>query len=110
MCIFPKGPDIIHVLCALSNIQVSEIGVEYYTGVGKPPYCEMTLRADHKCSRPLDLTLPVTLTGVKQPTTIILKREAQQGIWKEASSSEHETGKLCSFNKIHVLHMLLILL
>ena len=28
-----------------ANIQVSRKNVEQYTGVGKPPYCEMTLRA-----------------------------------------------------------------
>ena len=65
----------------IQNIQVSRKNVEQYTGVGKPPYCEMTLRAASD-STPPDLTLPVTLTGVKQPTTIILERE-------------HETGKLC---------------
>ena len=72
--------------------------MEQYTGVGKPPYCEMTLRADADGSTPPDLTLPVTLTGVKQSTTIILERMAQQSyedIWKESSlSSEQETGKL----------------
>ena len=50
--------------------------VEQYTGEGEPPYCEMTLRATDD-STPPDLTLPVTLTGVKQPTTIILEREAE---------------------------------
>ena len=51
-------------------IQVTRATVEQYTGVGKPPYCEMMLKAampDN--STPPDLTLPVTLTGVKQPTT-----------------------------------------
>ena len=47
--------------------------IEAYTGVGKPPYCEMTLRAADG-STPPDLTLPVTLTGLKQPTTITLER------------------------------------
>ena len=81
----------------IQNIQVSRNDVEQYTGKGEPPYCEMTLRAASD-STPPDLTLPVTLTGVKQPTTIILEREAQSfgDIWKELSpSSEHETGKLC---------------
>ena len=50
--------------------------VEQYTGEGEPPYCEMTLRAADG-STPPDLTLPVTLTGVKQPTTITLERAAE---------------------------------
>ena len=50
--------------------------VEQYTGEGEPPYCEMTLRAADG-STPPDLTLPVILTGVKQPTTITLGREAK---------------------------------
>ena len=52
--------------------------VEQYTGEGRPPYCEMTLRAADN-STPPDLTLPVILTGVKQPTTIILERVAETG-------------------------------
>ena len=52
--------------------------IEAYTGVGKPPYCEMTLRAAMPIgSTPPDLTLPVTLTGVKQPSTITLERVAE---------------------------------
>ena len=50
--------------------------VEQYTGEGEPPYCEMTLRAADG-STPPDLTVPVTLTGVKQPTTITLERVAE---------------------------------
>ena len=61
-----------------------------YTGMGKPPYCEMTLRAADG-STPPDLTLPVTLTGVKQPTTIILEREATADMF---GKPEEEVGKL----------------
>ena len=80
------------------------------TGVNKPPYCEMTLRATDG-STPPDLTLPVTLTGVKQPTTITLEREAQKSdgdICKELSlSSERETGIAISFvEAIHVFTVL----
>ena len=70
--------------------------MEQYTcnGVDKPPYCEMTLRATDG-STPPDLTLPVTLTGVKQPTTITL---SDGDICKELSlSSERETGIAISF-------------
>ena len=54
-------------------LQVTIAAVEQYTGEGKPPYCEMTLRASDVC----DFTLPITLTGVKQPTTITLERVAE---------------------------------
>ena len=86
------GQEVIIMYCMfyviIQNIQVSRKNVEQYTGVGKPPYCEMTLRAASD-STPPDLTLPVTLTGVKQPTTIILERE-------------HETGKLCIADTHHM--------
>ena len=68
--------------------------VEQYTGEGDPPYCEMTLRAampDGSTSP--DLTLPVTLTGVKQPTTITLERKAQKSLDDIFGLSEQETGK-----------------
>ena len=64
--------------------------IEAYTGVGKPPCIEMTLRAADG-STPPDLTLPVTLTGVKQPTTITLEREATVDIF---GKPEQEVGKL----------------
>ena len=52
--------------------------VEQYIALGKPPYCEMTFRAAMSDgSTPPDLTLPVTLTGVKRPTTITLERVAE---------------------------------
>ena len=75
--------------------QVTTAAVEQYTGEGEPPYCEMTLRADAMSdgSTPPDLTLPVTLTGVKQPTTITLERVAQQSISDILFGSfEQETG------------------
>ena len=53
--------------------------MEQYTGVSKPPHCEITLRAVDG-STPPDLTLPVTLTGVKQPTIITLKRVAETSL------------------------------
>ena len=64
--------------------------IEAYTGVGKPPYCEMTLRAADG-STPPDLTLPVTLIGVKQPTTITLERMVTADMF---GNSEQEEGKL----------------
>ena len=72
--------------------------IEAYTGVGKPPYCEMTLRAAAMSdgSTP-DLTLPVTLTGVKQPTTITLERAAEttDGVVRSPSTPLAESpGKI----------------
>ena len=59
--------------------QVTSAAVEQYTGYGYPPYCEITLRAaTDGDSTPPDLTLPVTLTGVRLPTTIILERVADR--------------------------------
>ena len=55
---------------------MKRVDIEAYTGVNKPPYCEMTLRAADHGSTPPDLTLPVTLNGVKRPTTITLERVA----------------------------------
>ena len=69
--------------------------VEQYSGVGKPPRFDLILKAAMPDgSTPPDLTLPVTLTGVKQPTTITLEREAQQcsAQKKSSSSSEQEIG------------------
>ena len=71
--------------------------VEQYTGVGKPPRFDLILKAAMPDgTTPPDLTLPVTLTGVKQPTTITLEREAQQcSAQKDSSySSELEIGIL----------------
>ena len=88
----------------IQNIQVSRNDVEQYTGEGEP-YCEMTLRADADGSTPPDLAVPVTLTGVKTPTTIMLEREARD-IWKELSpSSEHERGKPCIVWACAVLYL-----
>ena len=74
--------------------------IEAYTGVGKPPYCEMTLRAaamsDDGSTSP-DLTLPVTLTGLEQPTTIILERVAEttDGIVRSPSTPLAESPGKC---------------
>ena len=52
----------------------------------------MILRAVDDGSTPPDLTLPVTLTGVEQPTTITLKRDAERPAIEHLS--ENKTGKL----------------
>ena len=56
----------------------------------KPPFSEMVIIADDDDGgTPPDLTLPVTLTGVEQPTTITLKREAE----RLGQLSKQESGK-----------------
>ena len=60
--------------------------------MGKPPHCEMTLRAAMPDgSTPPDLTLPVTITGVKEP--IILERKANAAI-VFVHESNQELGKI----------------
>ena len=51
-------------------LQVTTAAVEQYTGVGKPPYCEMTLRATNSDKSALTILQPVTLIGVRQPNNI----------------------------------------
>ena len=48
--------------------QVSRSAVEGYTGEGEPPCIVMTLRADSDDTTPPDLYLPVTFTGVSEPS------------------------------------------
>ena len=47
-------------------VQVSRAAVEGYTGEGEPPCIVMTLRADFDKTTPPNLSLPVTLTGVRK--------------------------------------------
>ena len=47
-------------------VQVSRAAVEGYTGEGEPPCIVMTLRADSGKTIPPDLSLLVTLTGVRK--------------------------------------------
>ena len=74
--------------------QVTTAAVEQYTGEGEPPYCEMTLKGVMPDgTAPPDLTLPVTLTGVKEPTTITLEREANKSLEEIFANSEQVTGR-----------------
>ena len=75
-------------------LQVNTAAVEQYTGEGDPPYCEMTLKgAMPDGSTPPDLTLPINITGVKESTTITLKRDAQKSLEHILGNSEYVTGK-----------------
>ena len=62
----------------LPEFQVSRAAVEGYTGEGEPPCIVMTLKPKSDKIKPPDLTLPVTLTGVREPNNIIvIKRRAE---------------------------------
>ena len=50
--------------------------MEGYTGEGEPPCIVMTLKTDDVF--PPDLSLPVTLTGVREPNnTLLIERPAE---------------------------------
>ena len=52
--------------------------MEGYTGEGEPPCIVMTLKANSDETTPPDLSLPVTLTGVrKQSKELQIKRPAE---------------------------------
>ena len=80
--------------------QVSTAAVEQYTGEGKPPYCEMTLRGVMPDgTSPPKFILPVTITGVNKPTTITLERKAHQSLEELFANSDNGTGKLYAQTK-----------
>ena len=56
---------------------MSRAVVEGHTGEGEPPCIVTTLRADDMS--PPDLSLPVILTGVREPTNnmLLIKRPAE---------------------------------
>ena len=53
--------------------------MEGYTGEGEPPCIVMTLRAVSDKTKPFDLTLPVTLTGAREPNNIIVIERTAKG-------------------------------
>ena len=62
-------------------VQVSRAAVEGYTGEGKPPCIVMTLRAVSDETVPPNLSLLVTLTGVrKQSKELQIYRPAEGNI------------------------------
>ena len=62
-------------------IQMSRAAVEGFTGEGEPPCIVMTLRAVSDETTPTDLTLPVTLTGVrKQSKELQIHRPADGNV------------------------------
>ena len=68
-------------------IQVSKAALEEYTGEGEPPICQMTLTASD--DNPIDLSLPVNLSGVRKGDTLQIKRPAEGDVYicmKQTSS------------------------
>ena len=61
-------------------IQVSRAALEGYTGKGEPPICEITVRASG--DKLNDLSLPVTLDGVRKGDKILqIKRPAEGDVY-----------------------------
>ena len=57
-------------------LQVSRDAVEGYTGEGEPPCIVMTLKTVD--TSPPDLSLPIILTGVREPSnTLLIMRPAE---------------------------------
>ena len=57
---------------------MSRAAVEGYTGEGEPPCIVMTLTPNLSKTKPPDLNLPVTLTGVRElNNTIVIERTAE---------------------------------
>ena len=85
-----------HISCAcFTNFQESK--VEGYTGEGEPPCIVMSLRAVSDETTPPDLTLPVTLTGVREPNnTIVIERTAEGDVFEQSIS-----GKLYHMASYH---------
>ena len=60
---------------------MSRAAVEGYTGEGKPPCIEMVFKAESGETTPPDLSLPVTLTGVrKQSKELQIHRPAEGNV------------------------------
>ena len=53
--------------------------MEGYTGEGEPPCIVMTLRTVSDETKPPNLTLPVILTGVREPNNIIVIERPAEG-------------------------------
>ena len=67
------------VLITVHHIQVSRAAVEGYTCEGEPPCIVMTFKTDDMS--PPDLSLPIILAGVQEPTkTLLIKRPAEGNV------------------------------
>ena len=69
------------IILSVYNIQVSKDSMTGYTGEGKPPCIVMLLKAVSDKTTPPDLSLLVTLTGVREPNNrIVLERTAESNV------------------------------
>ena len=59
--------------------QVSRAAVEGYNGMGDPPCLVMKLRADSSKTTPPKLSLPVTLTGVREQNCALIIERLTEG-------------------------------
>ena len=77
MCTYPKSA----LYTAMIIFQVDRAAVEGYTGTGDPPCFVMKLEADSNRTTPPNLSLPVTLTGVRELNgTILIERLAEGNV------------------------------
>ena len=58
---------------------MSRAAVEGYTGEGEPPCIVMTLKPTSDKTKPHNLSLPVTLTGVREPNNVIVIERTAEG-------------------------------
>ena len=72
---------------------MKKTAVERYNDKGEPPCIVMTLRAVSEKTTPPDLSLPVTLTGVKLSQPLKLERKADIPTG-DYCNSHHDTGHL----------------
>ena len=61
------------------HVQVSRAAVEGFTGEGEPPCIVMTLRAVFDETTPPDLSLLVTLTGVREQGKVLKIHRPAEG-------------------------------
>ena len=71
---------------------MTKTSVDAYTGAGKPPFCEMTVKAASSKSTPPHLAMDVELEGPRPPKIMILKRQANNISIQALEEHELQTG------------------
>ena len=93
--------------------QVNTAVMERYNGDGEPPYCELILQAVSDDSTPRDLSLTITLTGVKQPSDIFTLTRVfvtPKGVPRALAVTNKSIASKRLFSTIIVLHINIIIL
>ena len=74
---------------------------------GKPPYCELALKAVSDDETPPDLSLTLTLFGAKNPNTIILNRVAMthKGVPRPLPDGAISTANSEYFNIVYAIEL-----